>query len=91
MDMLLEAEKILVAEDAAISPWRFYGQAYLVNPDVISKLRQPAVRWWQRLLAVETRVADQRIGITVRGINGGGPSSWDAPVLSAWPHKEAGL
>jgi oligopeptide transport system substrate-binding protein len=37
MDMLLEAEKILVAEDAAVSPWRFYGQAYLVRPDKIKK------------------------------------------------------
>ena len=37
MDMLLEAEKVLVEDDAAISPWRFYGQAYLVNPDKISK------------------------------------------------------
>ena len=42
MDMLLEAEKVLVADDAAISPWRFYGQAYLVNPDAISKfVNQP--------------------------------------------------
>ena len=42
MDMLLEAEKILVAEDAAISPWRFYGAAYLVNPDTISRfVEQP--------------------------------------------------
>jgi oligopeptide transport system substrate-binding protein len=37
MDMLLEAEKILVEEDAALAPWRFYGSAYLVNPDVISR------------------------------------------------------
>ena len=37
MDMLLEAEKVLIADDAAISPWRFYGSAYLVNPDAISK------------------------------------------------------
>jgi len=37
MDMLLEAEKVLITDDAAISPWRFYGSAYLVNPDVISK------------------------------------------------------
>jgi oligopeptide transport system substrate-binding protein len=42
MDMLLEAEKVLVAEDAAISPWRFYGQAYLVRPDKIKKyVEQP--------------------------------------------------
>jgi oligopeptide transport system substrate-binding protein len=42
MDMLLEAEKVLVADDAAISPWRFYGQAYLVNAEVISKyVEQP--------------------------------------------------
>lgn len=37
MDMLLEAEKILVTEDAAVSPWRFYGSAYLVQPDALSK------------------------------------------------------
>ena len=37
MDMLLEAEKLLVEEDAALAPWRFYGEAYLVNPDVISR------------------------------------------------------
>jgi oligopeptide transport system substrate-binding protein len=37
MDMLLEAEKVLVAEDAAVAPWRFYGSAYLVQPDAISR------------------------------------------------------
>ena len=31
MDMLLEAEKILVAEDAGVAPWRFYGGSYLIN------------------------------------------------------------
>jgi oligopeptide transport system substrate-binding protein len=36
MDMLLEAEKILVEEDAGVAPWRFYGQAFLVNPEVIT-------------------------------------------------------
>jgi oligopeptide transport system substrate-binding protein len=42
MDMLLEAEKILVMEDAAVSPWRFYGEAYLVRPDKIKKfINQP--------------------------------------------------
>jgi oligopeptide transport system substrate-binding protein len=42
MDMLLEAEKLLVEEDAALAPWRFYGEAFLVNPDVISRfVRQP--------------------------------------------------
>jgi oligopeptide transport system substrate-binding protein len=34
MDMLLEAEKILVEDDAAIAPWRFYGQAFLVEPNI---------------------------------------------------------
>jgi oligopeptide transport system substrate-binding protein len=34
MDMLLEAEKILVEEDAASAPWRFYGSAYLVKPNI---------------------------------------------------------
>jgi oligopeptide transport system substrate-binding protein len=37
MDMLLEAEKLLVEEDAALAPWRFYGSAFLVNPDTISR------------------------------------------------------
>jgi oligopeptide transport system substrate-binding protein len=37
MDMLLEAEKLLVEEDAAIAPWRFYGSAYLVDPETISR------------------------------------------------------
>jgi oligopeptide transport system substrate-binding protein len=42
MDMLLEAEKILVEEDAAIAPWRFYGSAYLVDPEIISRfVNQP--------------------------------------------------
>src|SRR5215218_581607 len=34
MDMLLEAEKLLVEEDAAVAPWRFYGSAYLVEPNI---------------------------------------------------------
>jgi oligopeptide transport system substrate-binding protein len=37
MDMLLEAEKILIEEDAALAPWRFYGSAYLVDPTTISR------------------------------------------------------
>jgi oligopeptide transport system substrate-binding protein len=37
MDMLLEAEKILVEEDAALAPWRFYGQAFLVDPATITR------------------------------------------------------
>jgi oligopeptide transport system substrate-binding protein len=37
MDMLLEAEKLLVEEDAALAPWRFYGSAYLVDPTTISR------------------------------------------------------
>jgi oligopeptide transport system substrate-binding protein len=37
MDMLLEAEKLLVEEDAALAPWRFYGSAYLVDPETISR------------------------------------------------------
>ena len=37
MDMLLEAEKILVEEDAALAPWRFYGQAFLVDPETIAR------------------------------------------------------
>src|SRR5215216_771444 len=42
MDMLLEAEKLLVEEDAALAPWRFYGSAYLVDPTTISRfVNQP--------------------------------------------------
>jgi len=42
MDMLLEAEKLLVEEDAALVPWRFYGSAYLVDPETISRyVQQP--------------------------------------------------
>jgi oligopeptide transport system substrate-binding protein len=42
MDMLLEAEKILVEEDAALAPWRFYGEAFLVDPETIARfVRQP--------------------------------------------------
>jgi oligopeptide transport system substrate-binding protein len=41
MDMLLEAEKILVEEDAAIAPWRFYGSAYLVKTTITRFVNQP--------------------------------------------------
>jgi oligopeptide transport system substrate-binding protein len=41
MDMLLEAEKILVEEDAAVAPWRFYGQAYLVETTITRFVDQP--------------------------------------------------
>jgi oligopeptide transport system substrate-binding protein len=42
MDMLLEAEKLLVEEDAALAPWRFYGEAYLVDPETITRfVNQP--------------------------------------------------
>jgi oligopeptide transport system substrate-binding protein len=41
MDMLLEAEKILVEEDAAIAPWRFYGSAYLVKTTITRFVDQP--------------------------------------------------
>jgi oligopeptide transport system substrate-binding protein len=42
MDMLLEAEKLLVEEDAAMAPWRFYGSAYLVDPETITRfVNQP--------------------------------------------------
>jgi oligopeptide transport system substrate-binding protein len=41
MDMLLKAEKILVEEDAAVAPWRFYGQAYLVETTITRFVNQP--------------------------------------------------
>ena len=41
MDMLLEAEKILVEEDAAVAPWRFYGSAYLVDTTITRFVNQP--------------------------------------------------
>jgi oligopeptide transport system substrate-binding protein len=41
MDMLLEAEKILVEDDAAVAPWRFYGSAYLVKTDITRFVDQP--------------------------------------------------
>jgi oligopeptide transport system substrate-binding protein len=41
MDMLLEAERVLVEEDAAVAPWRFYGQSYLVRPTITNFLNQP--------------------------------------------------
>jgi oligopeptide transport system substrate-binding protein len=41
MDMLLEAEKILVEEDAAVAPWRFYGSAYLVKTTITNFVNQP--------------------------------------------------
>ena len=60
MDILLEAEKLLIEEDAAFAPWRFYGSAYLVDTNHHA-LRRSTVRRWQRLLAVETLLADQRL------------------------------
>jgi len=41
MDMLLEAEKILVEDDAGVAPWRFYGEAYLVDPTITRFVNQP--------------------------------------------------
>jgi oligopeptide transport system substrate-binding protein len=41
MDMLLEAEKILVEEDAGVAPWRFYGSAYLVETTITRFVDQP--------------------------------------------------
>jgi len=41
MNMLLEAEKILVEEDAGVAPWRFYGSAYLVKTDITRFVDQP--------------------------------------------------
>jgi oligopeptide transport system substrate-binding protein len=41
MDMLLEAERILLEDDAAIAPWRFYGAAYLVRPTIKNFVAQP--------------------------------------------------
>jgi oligopeptide transport system substrate-binding protein len=41
MDMLLEAERILVEDDAAIAPNRFYGVSYLVRPTIENFVAQP--------------------------------------------------
>ena len=41
MDMLLEAERLLVEEDAAVAPWRFYGRSYLVRPSITNFVDQP--------------------------------------------------
>jgi oligopeptide transport system substrate-binding protein len=41
MDMLLEAEKILVEDDAGVAAWRFYGEAYLVRPTITNFVNQP--------------------------------------------------
>jgi oligopeptide transport system substrate-binding protein len=41
MDMLLEAEKLLVEEDAGVSPWRFYGRAFLVKTFITRFVDQP--------------------------------------------------
>ena len=72
MDMLLEAEKILVMEDAAISPWRFYGQAYLVRPDKIKKYVEQPYGGGKDYSLWKLGVKKQGGGITVRGVNGGG-------------------
>jgi hypothetical protein len=39
--MLLEAEKLLVEEDAGVAPWRFYGYAYLVKTFITRFVNQP--------------------------------------------------
>jgi oligopeptide transport system substrate-binding protein len=41
MDMLLEAERILVQEDAGTAPYRFYGRSYLVKPEITNFVDQP--------------------------------------------------
>jgi oligopeptide transport system substrate-binding protein len=41
MDMLLEAEKLLVEEDAGVAPWRFYGGAYAVKTTITNFIIQP--------------------------------------------------
>ncbi len=41
MDMLLEAEKLLVEEDAGVAPWRFYGGAYAVKTTITNFINQP--------------------------------------------------
>jgi len=51
MDMLLEAERILVKEDAAIAPTDFQGEAYLVRPSIKGFVDHKYgggldVRWW---------------------------------------------
>ncbi len=41
MNMLLQAEKILVEDDAGVAPWRFYGAAYLVKTYITRFVDQP--------------------------------------------------
>jgi oligopeptide transport system substrate-binding protein len=41
MDMLLEAEKLLVEEDAAVAPIYFDGRSYLVRPFITRFINQP--------------------------------------------------
>jgi oligopeptide transport system substrate-binding protein len=41
MDMLLEAEKILVEQDAGVAPWRFYGSTYIVKTFITRFVVQP--------------------------------------------------
>ena len=41
MDMLLEAEKLLIEEDAALSPVYFDGRAYLLRPTITRFVNQP--------------------------------------------------
>jgi oligopeptide transport system substrate-binding protein len=41
MAMLLEAEKVLVEEDAAVAPWRFYGASRAVKTTITNYVEQP--------------------------------------------------
>ena len=80
MDMLLEAEKILVEEDAGVAPWRFYGQAYLVETTITRFVDQPYgggkdYSLWK--LSSGSEVQDNHAR-RKRGI----PSFGDTPVIS---------
>ena len=41
MDLLLEAERILVEEDAGLAPMFFEGQAWLIKPSITNFVYHP--------------------------------------------------
>jgi oligopeptide transport system substrate-binding protein len=52
MDMLLEAERLLVEEDAATAPMYFEGETHLLRPAIKNFVDHPYgagidVRWWR--------------------------------------------
>ena len=86
MDMLLEAEKILVLEDATISPWRFYGQAYLSGRIRLRSTSSNRTAGGKDYSSLETGVKKPGGGISVRGAKEGGRSWGPFPGVA---RKEA--